>query len=93
MISAKELRRKTEENKQTMNAHLRQELLEFLEKTEARILKDSGRGYFHSVIRLPSSILELLPSERRMIINNFYTSLGYEVTWNPKSTTFFSVSW
>ena len=93
MISARELRRKTEENRRAHYEQLRQRLLGFLEGTEAKFKQDSARGFYHSVVRLPQTLVELPFDDRKIIIDDFYTSLGYEVTWNSKSTTFFSVSW
>lgn len=93
MISARELRRKTEENRRAHYEQLRQMLIGFLEGTEEKFKKDSARGYYHSVVRLPQTLLDLPFDDRKIIIEDFYTSLGYEVTWNSKSTTFFSVSW
>lgn len=93
MISARELRRKTEENRRARYEQLRQRLIGFLEGTEEKFKKDSARGYFHSVVRLPQSLFDLPSEDTKIIVDDFYTSLGYEVTWNSKSTTFFSVSW
>lgn len=93
MISARELRRKTEENRRAHYEQLRQRLIGFLEGTEEKFKKDSARGYFHSVVRLPQSLFDLPSEDTKIIVDDFYTSLGYEVTWNSKSTTFFSVSW
>lgn len=93
MISARELRRKTEENRRAHYEQLRQRLIGFLEGTEEKFKKNSARGYFHSVVCLPQSLFDLPSEDTKIIVDDFYTSLGYEITWNSKSTTFFSVSW
>lgn len=93
MISARELRRKTEENRRAHYEQLRQRLINFLEGTEEKFKKNSARGYFHIVIRLPQNLFDLPSEDTKIIVDDFYTSLGYEVTWNSKSTAFFSVSW
>lgn len=95
MISARELRRETEENRRAHYEQLRQRLIDFLEGTEEKIKENSARGYFHIRIRLPQSLFDLPFEDIKNIVDDFYTSFGYKVTWDPKSTTFFffTVSW